>query len=299
MNKDEILNILNKSLKSAMTSRQNAMTSPSLLLAKKRLKEFQLSRLRQTHQDLLNDYTTAKAAQFFLNEVYGSHDLNQRDKDLERFVPMITTIFPLNTIETIAKAAQLDALTEKLDTALALALSPNFSEQEYKEKYLIASSRQERLLQLDLVQELGVSLASLVHIPFLASTLKVMRLPAKMANMSALHEFLETGFNTFKSLPDPEGFIRSITSKERAILENLHTNRDDPLTLHSSSSSTATHAPSSIIITDIKNDPRAAQLENNRNNTSDTHNTPHTIRENDEVNATLADKITSISRAIK
>ncbi len=50
--------------------------------------------------------------------------------------------------------------------------------------------------------------------------LKMMRLPAKLANLTEIHNFLEHGFFTFKKTKDPEKFIDSIYYRELAIINN-------------------------------------------------------------------------------
>ncbi len=230
MTKEETLQLLKSSLYSAKEERLNAKANPLLLAKRNSVKEFQVSRLKVTHKDLLDSPNTSKAARFFLQEIYGTKDLTQRDKDIERFIPMMSSVFPLNTLGAITKAIELDALSERLDTQMAQALPNSFDEKDYIDAFRSATSYSDRALQLQLVQELGAALCSLVQLPFLTTTLKMMKFPAKMANLSSLHNFLEEGFTTFKETSQADKFVSTLTSREIAIMERIYQNTPNPFT---------------------------------------------------------------------
>ncbi len=62
----------------------------------------------------------------------------------------------------------------------------------------------------------------------LRSSLRLMRGPARIAGLGKLQEFLERGFDTFHSLGDPAGFLATITTRERRIVDWLF---EEPVTL--------------------------------------------------------------------
>ncbi len=78
------------------------------------------------------------------------------------------------------------------------------------------------------MQELGDALSALVRIPFLATTLAIMRGPARMAGLGDLQRFLERGFTTFQKMAKPRLFVATITERERDVLENIFRGRPDP-----------------------------------------------------------------------
>lgn len=221
LNKNEILDKVVKNLRVAKDLRLKAKASPQLYKAKIALKQFQVNRLKETHKDLLTNYETKDAALFFLNEIYAFKDLSKRDNDLEKLLPTMGKVFPESTLEVIANAMVLDALTEELETKMALSLSENFTEEEYFNVYKKETSYEKRLEQLQLVQNLGNCLCSLIRIPLISTTLKMMRIPAKIANLDEMHNFLETGFQTFKNTRNPENFIRTLITREKSILDTI------------------------------------------------------------------------------
>lgn len=221
LNKNELLDKVVTNLRIAKALRIQAKNNPQLLKAKIALKKFQVARLKETHKDLISNRETREAALFFLNEIYSFKDLSKRDQDLEKLLPMLGKVFPENTLEVIANAMVLDALTEQIETKMAEKLSDVFTEEEYFKVYKEDTNYEERVNQLDLVNKLGNCLCSLVRTPLISTTLKMMAFPAKIANLSEMHDFLNNGFQTFKNTKNPENFIHTLVSKEKIILDNI------------------------------------------------------------------------------
>ncbi|MES2319459.1 MAG: hypothetical protein V4631_18415 [Pseudomonadota bacterium] len=228
MKKEILVQKLAEQLKLVAAERQAAKREPALLAARVALKRYQSARLGETHADLLANPNTREAAEFFLDELYGAHDLSQRDVDLERIIPTLQKMLSYESLHTITEAIVLDALSERLDTAMARVLGTDFSEGMYIAAYRTATTRDERMHQLDLVQELGDSLCKLVKIPLLAVTLTIMRGPAFLAGLGDLHQFLDQGFSTFKKMRDPARFVATIVGRERQVLTNIYDGRHDP-----------------------------------------------------------------------
>jgi len=228
MQKQELVRTLEQQLRAVKAERQAARREPALLAARTALKRYQSARLGRTHADLLAAPDTHDAAVFFLEELYGAHDLSQRDVDLERIIPTMQRMLSYEALHTITEAIVLDALSEKLDTAMARELGVEFGEAGYLAAYRKVSAQAERVRQLDLVQELGGSLCALVRIPLLSVTLSIMRGPARLAGLGDLQQFLEQGFTTFKRMKRPQVFVATIVGRERAAMENIYAGTDDP-----------------------------------------------------------------------
>ncbi|MGZ3181325.1 MAG: FFLEELY motif protein [Telluria sp.] len=222
MKKEQLIATLEAQLRDVKQHRLQARADAGLQAARTAVKNYQASRLAQTHADLLAAPDTREAARFFLEELYSAHDLSQRDTDLERIIPTLKKVLPYEPLKAVTEAIVLDALSERLDTAMALALGERFDEARYLEAYRRVTTRAERTHQLELVRGLGESLCSIVKIPMLSLTLSMMAGPAKLAGLADLHEFLSKGFNTFKRMPQPERFIATITERELVILDEIY-----------------------------------------------------------------------------
>ncbi|MES3022160.1 MAG: hypothetical protein V4857_11335 [Pseudomonadota bacterium] len=231
MRKEKLVYTLEQQLRAVKAERLDARREPALLAARSALKRFQSARLAATHADLLAGRDTHDAAVYFLEELYGAHDLSQRDVDLERIIPTLQRLLSFEALSAITDAIVLDALSERLDTAMARELGVDFDEDDYARAYRSVGEPHERARQLDLVQQLGESLCELVRIPLLSMTLTVMRGPARLARLGDLHEFLERGFTTFKKMREPNRFVTTICTRERQAMDNLFEGRADPFTL--------------------------------------------------------------------
>jgi len=232
MKKELLVQKLEQQLKLVAAERAAAKGQPALLASRTALKRYQSGRLAVTHADLLANPNTHDAAQFFLEELYGAHDLSQRDVDLERIIPTLHKMLSYESLHTITEAIVLDALSERLDTAMARVLGTDFDDAKYVAAYRTATTRDERARQLDLVQELGDSLCELVNIPLLSVTLTIMRGPAMLARLGDLHEFLDTGFRTFKKMKKPALFVETIVGRERKVMEKIYAGRKDPFDVY-------------------------------------------------------------------
>ena len=72
-----------------------------------------------------------------------------------------------------------------------------------------------------LAGELGQTLKTLVRVPLLGGLLRTMRAPAHAAGFGALQEFLETGFNTFKQIPDIDLFLEQLVGRLDEVFQDF------------------------------------------------------------------------------
>jgi hypothetical protein len=181
-----------------------------------------------THADFLASPESCATAQFFLNDLYNSDDLTQRDANLARIVPMIERVLPAAALRTISDAVALDALSEKLDGKMAEQLGENFTEAHYIACYRNQTSRADRERQLGYIESVDSALGELVRKPLVGSTLAMMHGPAKLVNLSELQNFLERGFKAFKKMKHPEAFAATVVCRERATITHLYEGDDQP-----------------------------------------------------------------------
>jgi len=137
-------------------------------------------------------------------------------------------LLPAPALHTVMQAIALDALSERLDAAMAARLGERFDEADYASAYREVTRRDERELQLRHVQALGEALVHLAAMPLLGGTLEMMRGPARLARLSALQQFLENGFRAFRKIHVPQAFVTTVITREKAILENLYAGRAQP-----------------------------------------------------------------------
>src|SRR5215207_6725026 len=104
--------------------RQAGDANPALHAAVGEIKRVQSRRFAGTYADLLAGGPYAAAAQFFLEELYSDKDFAERDAQFARIAGALERLFPEQVAATAVALAQLHALTEELDQAMARAWLP-------------------------------------------------------------------------------------------------------------------------------------------------------------------------------
>lgn len=173
------------------------------------------------------------AARFFLEDLYGPKDFAERDAQFARIVPALVRLFPADIVETVALLAELHALSESLDLAMASfatdapaagsALQPygGLDARRYTAAWCAVGRAPDRERQIWLMSRVGAALDGFTRKPLLRHSLRLMRGPAAAAGLSALQQFLETGFDTFRSMRGAELFLETIAERERLLCERL------------------------------------------------------------------------------
>lgn len=193
------------------------------------LQRWQADRLRDSFADFLGRPDTAPAANFFLSDLYGDHDVSARDRGIERVIPLMQRILPQDMVEIAADAIELAVLSHALDLRVAQALGDApLDVASYGQAYRATGHPRLRARQIDLIVEVGAGLSEVVRTPWPARLLRAARLPAKAAGLGALQSFLERGFAAFHALKDAPEFVQAIGERERETMRRLFAGGDDP-----------------------------------------------------------------------
>lgn len=210
------------SLAAVERERERRMGDVALAQRVTAVKTYQQARFRLTHADFLGNARYAAVARFFLEELYGPDDFAQRNAQFVRIVPALVRIFPPEIVATVGELAELHALSESLDTALAQALpSARLDAKAYVAAWRSAGRTQDRERQVALTLVIGTALDRYTRMPVLTTSLRLMRGPASAAGLSELQAFLERGFETFKNMGGATDFLQAIGERERALVAQL------------------------------------------------------------------------------
>ena len=222
---------IHKSLDAVARIRDLRRGNAPLSAANAAIKRFQAQRFKATYRDLLQSSRYQTATRFFLDELYGDKDYAERDQQFARIANTIAKLFPQLVVNTAAGLAEVHALTERLDDAMArayLMLQPS-NETDYSlidATTYIACWRQvadssARYDQLEVVLALGHSLDGLTRKPGLRTLLKMMRGPAAAAGLASLQKFLEVGFDAFQTMRGTDEFLMLIGNRETQWIDRL------------------------------------------------------------------------------
>ncbi len=205
-----------------------------LLAATKEVKLFQARRFQASYADLARIPRYQPAIRFFLLELYSDKDFGARDQQFARIANTIARIFPQSVVQTTTTLAKVHALTEHLDHEMALhwlasrASHPALDEaHRYTHCWRATGEADSRFQQLALVQQLGQDLAQLTRKPGLRSLLKMMRTPARAANLGTLQDFLEAGFDAFAHIRGADELLLQIEQRESHWINALFSQEPD------------------------------------------------------------------------
>ena len=183
------------------------------------IKRLQAQRFKGTYVDFLARPQFAPATRFFLEELYGEHDFSERDRQFGRIAGALERMFPAAVSSLAVDLAETHALTEVLDHELASHWMTQAEDTpaalRYVNSWRQTGAHEDRLRQLTVVQHMGSELQRLTRNASLRLGLKMMRRPANLAGLSALQGFLESGFDSFAAMRNPDEFLQAIQTRER------------------------------------------------------------------------------------
>jgi hypothetical protein len=216
--------IILRDLQLVAAERRARASDASLHARVQAIKRYQHRRFALTYADLLVDPRYAAASRFFLDELYGPHDFTERDAQFERVVPPLVRLFSHEIVSTVGGLARLHALSEGLDSEMARQLTSGdatLTAPLYLRAWQTTGRADERAAQIDLTLKVGMALERYTRRPMLRHSLRLLRGPALAAGLSDLQRFLETGFDTFRTMQGAKAFLSIIESRERALAAAL------------------------------------------------------------------------------
>ena len=192
------------------------------------LKQWQIKRLRATYADLLATDRYRAAAEFFLEELYGSQDVDQRDAEAKKVAPKLASLLPARAVDALLLAVQLEEMAEQFDIEMARTIELPITDKIYAEAYRATGTQAERIRQIELAERIGKALQKLAKVPMLSTMLHMMKAPAAMWGLSHLHRFLQRGFDAFVGMKGAGEFLQTTNRRELAINERLFAGDPDP-----------------------------------------------------------------------
>jgi len=229
---EDVVERLSSQFDRITTLREAAANDPELDAARRRLRAWQAARLARTHADLVADPRMDLAAAFFLTDIYGAEDLSRLEADVRRVAPAMKRVLTAAGLEIVAQAVELEVLSEDLDFAMATTLGAEanaLSGAAYGAAYRKVDRRADRERQIKLIEDLGGSLDSLVHKPFVGTTLSVMHKPAQLAGLGEIHDFLLRGYKAVAKMANAREFLDLVVDRERKLVEALFAGDDSLL----------------------------------------------------------------------
>ncbi len=194
----------------------------------KRFVPWQLAYMLLFYDDLRGSKNYAAAVDFVVSDLTGI-GVSARDHDIARVVPIMSRMLPDKALCVMASAMELNSRVLNINLAICRALYNDrpvdfaVSETDYRSACRQASSLDECLGLVHLIEDVGRSLDHVIRIPMIGVTLKAMRVPARLAGFAALQVFLEKGYTTFVALDDVDQFLDDITLRMTEVFTEIFT----------------------------------------------------------------------------
>lgn len=194
------------------------------------VKAFQAARFRSTYSDLLATERFRPAVLFFLNELYSDKDYTQRDAQFVRIAAPLERLFPESVVDTAVSMAELHAITERQDAAmaramLAMGMDATLDNAHYVQAWKEVGHPEYREFQLATVLRVGQDLSQFTRKRGLRTLLRMMRPAARASGLGALQSFLEAGFDTFGAMTSQgnaaQEFLGFIQQREGILIDTL------------------------------------------------------------------------------
>jgi len=192
------------------------------------LKQWQIQRLRTTYADLLATPRYKDAAEFFLEELYGAKDVDQRDTEAQKVAPKLASLLPARAIDALLLAVQLEEMAERFDIEMSRTIELPITEENYAEAYRATGTEAGRVRQIELADRIGKALEKLAKVPMLSTMLHMVKAPAAMWGLSHLHRFLQRGFDAFVGMRGAREFLEKTNRRELAINQRLFASDPEP-----------------------------------------------------------------------
>lgn len=193
------------------------------------VQHWQRCRLRETYADLRRQDRFRPACVFFLEELYGGRDMRERDRQLQRALPIMSRMLPDSVLHAVGEAMRLQAISMRFDAELSQRIEGELDQPAYARGYRRMGAWNQREEQIDLIAQLGRLLIRIVEKPLIRRLVRLMHRPAHAAGFGKLQEFLAQGLDAFSQMGDQATrFVETIVARESAALARMRDGDDWP-----------------------------------------------------------------------
>ena len=209
----------------------NYHQNPAIFQRLQDVQAWQKQRMQRTHAKTFAEKQNILMSEYFLNRLYGGPDfvaLAGQIARLMKYVHKAEKLIPENAIKTGTSGVALAILAVRLDEQVAMQLLQDYHPNEaltdemMRLTYLKLDQGQQRLEQLDLLDQLGKSLDKYMRSFVVYTAFKMCKGTANKYHFQIMYEFMQDGFLAMKPLKSAEKFVQDFTAVERQIIHKVH-----------------------------------------------------------------------------
>lgn len=209
----------------------NYHQNPAIFQRLQDVQSWQKQRMQRTHAKTFAEKQNILMSEYFLNRLYGGPDFDALAGQIARlmkYVHKAEKLIPENAIKTGTSGVALAILAVRLDEQVAMQLLKDYHPNEaltdemMRLTYLKLDQGQQRLEQLDLLDQLGKSLDKYMRSFVVYTAFKMCKGTANKYHFQIMYEFMQDGFLAMKPLKSAEKFVQDFTAVERQIIHKVH-----------------------------------------------------------------------------
>lgn len=209
----------------------NYHQNPAIFQRLQDVQAWQKQRMQRTHTKTFAEKQNILMSEYFLNRLYGGPDFDALAGQIARlmkYVHKAEKLIPENAIKTGTSGVALAILAVRLDEQVAMQLLKDYHPNEaltdemMRLTYLKLDQGQQRLEQLDLLDQLGKSLDKYMRSFVVYTAFKMCKGTANKYHFQIMYEFMQDGFLAMKPLKSAEKFVQDFTAVERQIIHKVH-----------------------------------------------------------------------------
>ena len=209
----------------------NYHQNPAIFQRLQDVQAWQKQRMQRTHTKTFAEKQNILMSEYFLNRLYGGPDFDALAGQIARlmkYAHKAEKLIPENAIKTGTSGVALAILAVRLDEQVAMQLLKDYHPNEaltdemMRLTYLKLDQGQQRLEQLDLLDQLGKSLDKYMRSFVVYTAFKMCKGTANKYHFQIMYEFMQDGFLAMKPLKSAEKFVQDFTAVERQIIHKVH-----------------------------------------------------------------------------
>ncbi|ENX23744.1 hypothetical protein F892_00346 [Acinetobacter vivianii] len=195
------------------------------------------ARIAETHAEFFAEPKNQLMAAYFLNRLYGGPDFDAMAQQIERllkYAHKAESLLPENAIKTGTKSVSLAVLATRLDEQVAQQLLEDYpletplTDEIMRQTLIKLDQGEARYEQLQLLDELGVTLDKYMRSTMMYAAFKMCKGIAHKYQFDGMYEFIQEGFAAMKPMKSAATFINTFSEKEREIIDKVHAGHPNP-----------------------------------------------------------------------
>ena len=192
---------------------------------------WQKARMQHSHAKQFAEKQNVLMSEYFLNRLYGGDDFDAMAEQIARltkYAHKAEKLIPDNAVKTGALGVKLAIFAVQLDEQVAAQLLKDYHPHEtlnddmMRLTYLKLDQGNDRLKQLALLDELGLSLDKYMRSFIVQTAFKMCKGAAEKYHFDIMYDFMQEGFLAMKPLKSAEKFVREFTQGEREVIAKVH-----------------------------------------------------------------------------